>query len=738
MSRYNILRELGRGGMGVVYLAEDTELGRQVAMKFLHPALSSDDEFVKRFRQEAQFVAGIVHPHIVHINNIARWEHRLAIDMEYVEGESLQQHMARDFVTPATALRIVREILHGLSACHSRGLVHCDIKPGNVLLNEHGSVKIADFGLARAYSACLEMAGGSRTTSGILYGTPAYTPPELWDGAKPTPASDLYSVGIVLYELLAGTVPHHGPTPLAIVRSILTEPLEPLSSRIPHLSVELSNLVEQLLSVEQRERPKSAEAVLEAISILPEYVVDTDETPTVGIFKPAKIYTQKRISWNVWAYAGAVIVLLIAGLCAIFLSEGPDSPDTVEDSAASGGYTELSSEVVEDESPSSERLHQADLLAAGDLSAEALLSAWKHPAAERWHVYEATALDHDFPGFNYWLVLLDGGGTFQQVVGYSRTGLLSIENISESKKDFVLEGGWADYRNPSGTRYREGTVSASGHQVAGDDGITFLLDFTDVTDNSNWSSTVTARPDDSARTDTRFLYDLQVSDAVLPLLYNELIPRRVPWALELEPDLSCMLDARLRAPFLSETAEPTIDGRLDEPLWQSRYLSADGFRLGTIPARPKGTDAELEVRADNSTIYMGVRLTPNESKDFRLALAVVPMLEIPASQSPTYVVHIDSRGQIYESALWQGTRERAWTCDWTVGVRRDDGQTTFELAVPNFAAGSDSYVRLNAAVTSGRGNSRQTVYQWGFPDTEDALHGILVSFEKPYDVAPSP
>jgi serine/threonine-protein kinase len=194
--------------MGVVYLAEDLVLQRKVALKILYPALSSDEEFIERFRQEARLVSGVVDPHVVHINNLEVVEHRLAIDMEYVDGLPLNRYIAQEFVTPAVALRITRDMLRGLSACHYHGLVHCDIKPSNVLLPTRGQAKLADFGLAHAYSSCLDTPARDKSTTGLLFGTPIYSPPEMWDGAKPSPASDLFSVGVVLYEMLSGQVPY--------------------------------------------------------------------------------------------------------------------------------------------------------------------------------------------------------------------------------------------------------------------------------------------------------------------------------------------------------------------------------------------------------------------------------------------------------------------------------------------------------------------------------------------------
>src|SRR2546421_2213008 len=218
--RYMIVRKLGAGGMANVYLAEDQELGRRVAIKILNERYANDEQFVERFRREAKNAAGLSHPNIVSISARGEAEGTYYISMEYLDGRSLKELItARGPAPIPVAIEYARQILAALRVAHRQGLVHRDIKPHNVLVDDEGRVKVTDFGIARS--------GPSQMTEeGSIIGTAQYLSPEQAQGAPVTPASDLYSVGIVLYELLTGTVPFGGEPPLDL-------PMKHLS-KVPH------------------------------------------------------------------------------------------------------------------------------------------------------------------------------------------------------------------------------------------------------------------------------------------------------------------------------------------------------------------------------------------------------------------------------------------------------------------------------------------------------------------------
>lgn len=732
-SRYHTLRELGRGGMGVVYLAEDRVLQRNVALKILYPALSTDEQFLKRFRQEAQLVSVIADPHVVHINNLAMVDHRLAIDMEYVDGLPLHRYITEEFVTSAVALRVMRDVLRGLSICHHHGLLHCDIKPSNVLLPNRGPAKLVDFGLAHAYSGSFDTPSHRKTTTGVFFGTPVYTPPELWDGTAPSPASDLFSVGVVLYEMLSGEVPYSGPTPLAVIKTMLTTPLPPLSERAPELSAETCELVHRLLEPDPLKRPCSADDVLGELSHLPEFVPEDDNAPTVHITRRT-LRNCRQSRWTRRSVViGLLVVLAVVAVVIFAVVNNPQVGQGIPPEPVSPDSTRSVS-AAEQTGTQSFAL-QADVLSEGLPSAEELLRSWKDDGPGTRRIYAVSPLDERYPGFFRWLVVSTDEMGLNNVIGYSDSGLLRMERLSDEDGVIELRGNWAEYRVLAGSGLRMGDVKGRGEWSPGRTGLVFLLQFVDAVDNTAWTSTVTVRPLSQENTDTQFFYELQSRDAVLPLVYNELLPRRVDWAMALEPELSCLRTPRLRLPLLIETLDVSVDGKLDEPFWNAKYLDTEGNRIGERVAKPAGSAAKLRLRASRDTVFVGIVAPVTGAGDPMLRLAVLPRLGIPASQSDTYIVDIDENGSIAESRRVRGRSEVSWTPDWRVGANTTEGIWSVEIAIPadnmNAQMAGNALWRLNGEVFTRKDHNLQPVHQWGFPDTEDALHGMLAEFEEP-------
>src|ERR687885_199237 len=216
--RYRIVRKLGAGGMADVYLAEDQELGRRVAIKILNERHANDEQFVERFRREAKNAAGLSHPNIVSIFDRGEAERTYYIAMEYLDGRSLKELITTRGPAPINvAIDYARQILAALRVAHKQGLVHRDIKPHNVLLAGEGRVKVTDFGIARSGGA------SQMTEVGSIVGTAQYLSPEQARSGPIDIRSDLYSVGVVLYEMLSGTVPFTGETPLEIAMKHLSD-----------------------------------------------------------------------------------------------------------------------------------------------------------------------------------------------------------------------------------------------------------------------------------------------------------------------------------------------------------------------------------------------------------------------------------------------------------------------------------------------------------------------------------
>jgi beta-lactam-binding protein with PASTA domain/predicted Ser/Thr protein kinase len=251
--RYRIMRKLGSGGMANVYLAEDQELGRRVAIKILNDRHAGDEQFVERFRREAKNAASLSHPNIVSIYDRGEAEGTYYIAMEYLDGKSLKELILERGPAPVSvAVDYARQILAALRFAHRNGIVHRDIKPHNVLVDAEGHAKVTDFGIARA--------GASQMTEeGSIIGTAQYLSPEQARGTKVDQTSDLYSLGIVLYEMLTGTVPFTGDSPVEIAMKHLSATPEPLSARRPDIPKALDLVILRALAKDPAARYQSAE-----------------------------------------------------------------------------------------------------------------------------------------------------------------------------------------------------------------------------------------------------------------------------------------------------------------------------------------------------------------------------------------------------------------------------------------------------------------------------------------------
>jgi serine/threonine protein kinase len=262
LAHYRVRGLVGEGGIGLVFLADDTQLARSVALKVIKPEMAGAPGVMSRFLREAQATAAIKHDHIVTIYQVGRDNDTLFLAMEYLRGLSLHAWLERGRTASIDlVLRIGREIASGLAAAHRAGLIHRDIKPANIWLEApSGRVKILDFGMARSERDDVHV-----TQSGAVIGTPAYMAPEQARGETVGPACDLFSLGCVLYRLCAGRLPFEGPTIMATLSAISSQ--DPQSPRLiePEVPAALDELVMRLLAKDPAERPASAQAVVSAI-----------------------------------------------------------------------------------------------------------------------------------------------------------------------------------------------------------------------------------------------------------------------------------------------------------------------------------------------------------------------------------------------------------------------------------------------------------------------------------------
>jgi len=269
ISHYRITGKLGTGGMGVVYEAEDTRLPRKVALKFLPEELADDPDAVRRFRREAETIALLSHPYICTIYDIDEHEGRAFIAMECVDGVNLKTYMSRHTLDDAELMDIARQITAALEAAHAKGVVHRDIKPGNIVVTADAQVKVLDFGLARRFrSDEAEEVGIGLEGSTILgrpLGTANYMAPERILQLPLDPRSDLFSLGVVMFEMATGRLPFAGASPSETVTNILEKPPVLVTDLVPQRSKGLTRIVDRLLAKRASDRFQSAAELREAL-----------------------------------------------------------------------------------------------------------------------------------------------------------------------------------------------------------------------------------------------------------------------------------------------------------------------------------------------------------------------------------------------------------------------------------------------------------------------------------------
>jgi serine/threonine-protein kinase len=254
-NRYLVRSRLARGGMSTVYVATDQRLERDVALKVLHPHFGSDDKFLDRLEREAKAAARLSHAHVVGVLDQGTDGHTTYLVMEYIKGHTLRDVIKeKGALSPRLALALIDPVVEGLGAAHAAGLIHRDVKPENVLIADDGRIKIGDFGLARAVS--------TSTSTGALIGTVAYLSPELVLGQPADARSDIYSAGIMLYEMLTGKQPFEGDVPIQVAYQHVHGAVEAPSARVPGLAAEVDELVQWCTASDPEQRPVDGNALL--------------------------------------------------------------------------------------------------------------------------------------------------------------------------------------------------------------------------------------------------------------------------------------------------------------------------------------------------------------------------------------------------------------------------------------------------------------------------------------------
>ncbi len=320
--RYQLERKIGSGGMADVWLAEDTELDRNVAIKILHDRFAQDGEFVQRFQREAQSAAGLQHPNVVGIFDRGSFRDTYFIAMEYVDGPSLKD-LVKGGMGTKDAIDFTRQILNAARFAHRKGIIHRDLKPQNVLIDDEGRARVADFGIAR---------GGENsdiTATGSVMGTAQYLSPEQAQGKPTTPRSDIYSIGVILYEALTGRVPFEGDSAVAIALKQVSETPRRPSAINPNIPPALDAVVMRALAKDPDARFKDADAFLRALDAA-ERAPDKPRPQDTAAFAAVspegetdipgdeeEVYEEYEIRRRRWRWRWLVIALLACGVAAL-------------------------------------------------------------------------------------------------------------------------------------------------------------------------------------------------------------------------------------------------------------------------------------------------------------------------------------------------------------------------------------------------------------------------------------
>ena len=335
---YRILANLGQGGVASVYKAYHPALDRLVAIKVLHPAFKEDPNFLERFQREARVIARLEHPNIVPVYDFSQQSDQHYLVMKYIEGETLKARLGRAPLSMEEGLKIVESVGGGLMHAHVRGVLHRDVKPSNILLDNTGRIYLADFGLAR-----IAAAGESTLSSDMLMGTPQYISPEQARGEKSLDArTDIYSFGVVLYEIVVGRVPFQADTPFSIIHDHIYSPLplpSSINSRVPE---QVERVLLKSLAKDRNDRFEDVEQMVSAFRRAARgedsgiINVPAVEDTAIGISAPgassyaqgkkADAETKKKSLWWLWLAAGILITCISVFLLLGILAPGETAP----------------------------------------------------------------------------------------------------------------------------------------------------------------------------------------------------------------------------------------------------------------------------------------------------------------------------------------------------------------------------------------------------------------------------
>lgn len=403
LSNYKVIEKLGSGGMATVYKAHELSLNRVVALKVLSSRLSQDEEYIKRFHREAQAAAKLNHPNIVQVYAIGEDQGIHYFAMEYIKGKSLADIKKEKNVIPATeAIAIIKPVAEALGEAHSAGLIHRDVKPSNIMMDPSGRPKVTDFGIAFVTEAKTKL-----TQDGSIIGTPEYLSPEQCEGKKVDGRSDIYSLGVTLYEILSGQTPYQADTPVGMLMKIIKGSFPPLNEVNPAVPESVVNVVQKMMETDPQKRYADTGELIRALEEVEKSLtqpavpiaekVPADKTkpePVTAFIEQHSIEKRKRNLWPAITVAAIILLLLGGAFAAKVLyfdkKAKEDAPSsTVESTAAAepaataaqtpgtgtGETTEASGTDQTTETASAESTESTDPASAGAPGSEVVSAA---------------------------------------------------------------------------------------------------------------------------------------------------------------------------------------------------------------------------------------------------------------------------------------------------------------------------------------------------------------------------
>ena len=318
---YHIIRQLGAGGMGVVWLAEDTRLNRKVALKTVKGSDAESTEGRQRLMREARAAAALNHPHIATVHDVLDVEGNVIVVFEYVEGETLSSRLQRGPMTVAETVEVAWQLADALAAAHGQGIIHRDLKPSNVVLGPESRAKVLDFGIARMVPVGADMsASAPGTIGGGLVGTPGYAAPEQYLSRNVDGRADLYALGVIIYEMIAGRRPFASTDPVALATAVLRDQAPKLSSRGLWVPAELEKLVGRMLEKDPGRRPSSADEVLVELSPLR----DIESSPLAR----RTVLLRRRLPLSTKIAAVVLLAIMVAIIVRLQINRGPMGPES--------------------------------------------------------------------------------------------------------------------------------------------------------------------------------------------------------------------------------------------------------------------------------------------------------------------------------------------------------------------------------------------------------------------------